>query len=250
MQAATVIEGIAEGCRQANCGLIGGETAEMPSMYPKGEYDLAGFSVGAVSRQRVLPRTLSAGDVILGLRSSGVHSNGFSLIRRIMELKGLSYMDTAPFSEGKKTFGEELLVPTRIYVRILMPLIRAGIVKALAHITGGGLLENIPRVLDPGLSARLQAGSSGGSGDESDNASVWELPDIFRWLQDAGGLEQEEMLRTLNCGVGMVVVVSPEDADDARRLLRESGEEGVLELGLIEKRTDPSTPQVVVDGKL
>lgn len=164
VKAATVIEGIAEGCRQANCGLIGGETAEMPSMYPAGEYDLAGFSVGAVARGAVLPNSLSPGDVVLGLPSSGVHSNGFSLVRRIVEVKGLSYGDPAPFSGGVKTLAEELLIPTRIYVRALLPLLRAGAVKALAHITGGGLSENIPRVLGPDIAVRLFAGAGRGGG--------------------------------------------------------------------------------------
>lgn len=247
MQAAAVIEGIAEGCRQANCGLIGGETAEMPSMYPAGEYDLAGFSVGAVSRSAVLPRELTSGDIVLGLPSSGVHSNGFSLVRRIVDVKGLSYSDPAPFSGGKKTLAQELLVPTRIYVRALMPLIRAGVVKALAHITGGGLSENIPRVLGPGVAVRLRAGGGAATAAEG---CAWDLPEIFQWLSTAGGLSQDELLRTLNCGVGMVVVVSPERADEARRLLREAGEEVVLELGEVEERTGPDAPQVVYEGKL
>lgn len=256
-QAATVVESIAEGCRQANCGIIGGETAEMPSMYPPGEYDLAGFSVGAVSRGAVLPRPLAVGDVVLGLRSSGIHSNGFSLVRRIVELKGLRYSDPAPFESEpgapKKTLAEALLVPTRIYVRTLMPLLRAGTVKALAHITGGGITENIPRVLATDLAVRLRAGVGGGSGEGGGaaGATLWELPAIFRWLRDAGGLEQAELLKTLNCGVGMVVIVARDRADEARELLREAGEEGVLQLGVVEKRGEgPNAPQVVVEGEL
>lgn len=237
-----MIEGIAEGCRQANCGLIGGETAEMPSMYPAGEYDLAGFSVGAVSRGGVLPRPLSVGDVALGLPSSGVHSNGFSLVRRIVDVKGLSYDDPAPFSGGERTLAEELLVPTRIYVRALMPLLRAGVVKALAHITGGGLSENIPRVLSDDVAVRLRAGGVG--------EGAWDLPEIFCWLSAAGGLKQEELLRTLNCGVGMVVMVAPDRAEEARTLLREAGEEVVLELGVVEARAGPDAPQVVYEGRL
>lgn len=216
--------------------------------------------MGAVSRAAVLPRLLAAGDIILGLRSSGIHSNGFSLVRKIVELKGLRYSDPAPFElDGgagggdevetplppKMTLAEALLVPTRIYVRALMPLLRAGIVKALAHITGGGLPENIPRVLGADLAARLRAG--GGRGGEG---RAWELPEIFRWLRDAGGLEQEELLRTLNCGIGMVVVVAPERADEARRLLKEAGEHGFVELGVIEQRGGPDAPQVVVEGQL
>ncbi|CAN0491661.1 unnamed protein product, partial [Discosporangium mesarthrocarpum] len=161
-QAAAVIEGIAKGCRQANCGLIGGETAEMPSMYPAGDYDLAGFSVGAVRRGSVLPKPLTPGDVLLGLRSSGVHSNGFSLVRKIVEREGLRYSDPAPFAsppsgESLETLGKVLLTPTRIYVRQVLPLLRAGVIKALAHITGGGLPENLPRVLGPDLVAILHA---------------------------------------------------------------------------------------------
>lgn len=247
-----MIEGIAEGCRQANCGLIGGETAEMPSMYPAGEYDLAGFSVGAVSRGKVLPLQVSPGDVVLGLPSSGVHSNGFSLVRRIVEVKELSYGDPAPFNAAgkgggkRKTLAEELLVPTRIYVRALLPLLRAGLAKALAHITGGGLSENIPRVLGADVAVRLRAGSAGGDG----SSSAWDLPEIFQWLSAAGGLTQEELLRTLNCGVGMVVVVAPEAAEEARRLLREAGEEVVLEMGVVEERAGPDAPQVVYEGRL
>eukprot|EP00903_Cladosiphon_okamuranus_P006939 g6753.t1 len=249
-EAATVVEGIAEGCRQANCGLIGGETAEMPSMYPPGEYDLAGFSVGAVARGKVLPLKVSPGDVILGLPSSGVHSNGFSLVRRIVEVKGLSYSDPAPFNAGGgKTLAQELLVPTRIYVRALLPLLRAGLAKALAHITGGGLSENIPRVLGDDVAVRLRAGWDGSS-SSGGAASVWDLPEIFQWLSSAGGLSQEELLRTLNCGVGMVVVVAPEVADEARGVLREAGEEVVLEMGVVEERAGPNAPQVVYEGRL
>lgn len=247
-----MVESIADGCRQANCGLIGGETAEMPSMYRAGEYDLAGFSVGAVSRGSVLPRPLSAGDVVLGLRSSGVHSNGFSLVRRIVELKALSYSDRAPFSSSGKTLAGELLTPTKIYVRALLPIIKKGIVKALAHITGGGLPENIPRVLGPGLAARLVPGGSRGAGEGSadgDASSAWELPGVFRWLRDEGGLEQAEMLRTLNCGVGMAVVVSATSAAEAKKCLQEAGE-GVIDLGLIEERAGPDAPQVIIDGEL
>ncbi|CAM9506795.1 unnamed protein product [Ectocarpus sp. 6 AP-2014] len=256
-EAATVIESIAEGCRQANCGLIGGETAEMPSMYPAGEYDLAGFSVGAVSRGKVLPLQVSPGDVVLGLPSSGVHSNGFSLVRRIVEVKGLSYGDPAPFNAAgggagaggkRKTLAEELLVPTRIYVRALLPLLRAGLAKALAHITGGGLSENIPRVLGADVAVRLRMGSAAAAAAGS--SSAWDLPEIFQWLSAAGGLTQEELLRTLNCGVGMVVVVAPEAAEEARRLLREAGEEVVLEMGVVEERAGPDAPQVVYEGRL
>lgn len=252
VKAATVIEGIAEGCRQANCGLVGGETAEMPSMYPAGEYDLAGFSVGAVARGAVLPHPLSPGDVVLGLPSSGVHSNGFSLVRRIVEVKGLSYSDPAPFSGGVRSLAAELLVPTRIYVKSLLPLLRAGAVKALAHITGGGLSENIPRVLGPDVAVRLFAGSSssGGGGGGEGKGAAWDLPEVFQWLSAAGGLTQEELLRTLNCGVGMVVVVAPERAEEARRLLREAGEAVVLELGAVEARAGPEAPQVVYEGRL
>lgn len=210
-KAAEVISGIAAGCREAGCGLIGGETAEMPGMYAAGEYDLAGFSVGAVERDKVLDGTgVVAGDILLGLAASGVHSNGFSLVRDVIARAGVDAAAPAPFAPDK-TLGEILLTPTRIYVQSCLAAVRAGTVAALAHITGGGLPENLPRVLPDGLSAHI-------------DASTWPLPAVFAWLAEAGGLTVRDLLRTFNCGVGMVVVVPAARADDAERILRDAGE--------------------------
>lgn len=217
-----VIAGVAEGCKQAGCALVGGETAEMPGMYGKGDYDLAGFAVGAVERDRLLPREdIVVGDVVLGLASSGVHSNGFSLVRKIVEQEGLSYDAPAPF-DPSKTLGAALLTPTRIYVRAMLEAIGADTVKAMAHITGGGLLENIPRVLPEGVGVRIDARS-------------WQAPRVFRWLAQAGKIDPREMARTFNCGIGMVVVVAPERAEEATRILSNAGET-VYRIGKIEPR--------------
>ena len=198
--ATAVVAGIAEGCRQAGCALIGGETAEMPGLYAKGDFDLAGFSVGAAERGSLLPSDdVKPGDVLIGLPSTGVHSNGFSLVRKIMEVNGLDWSAPAPFENGK-TLGEVLLAPTKIYVKELLPILQAGLVKALAHITGGGLYENLPRVLPDGVGAKI-------------DTSAWERPGIFTWLQKAGGIDEAEMLRTFNCGIGMVLVMSAAEAD-------------------------------------
>jgi len=192
--AAQVIEGIAEGCRQAGAALIGGETAEMPGMYAKGDYDLAGFAVGAMERGAALPAGVAEGDVLLGLVSSGVHSNGYSLVRKVVETAGLHWDDPAPFADGP--LGAALLTPTRIYVSAALAAIRAGGVHGFAHITGGGLTENLPRVFPQGLGARI-------------DLSSWRLPPVFRWLAQAGGVAEREMLKTFNCGIGMVLVVDP-----------------------------------------
>jgi phosphoribosylaminoimidazole synthetase len=210
--AESVIKGIAAGCKEAGCALIGGETAEMPGMYQKGHYDLAGFTVGAVEREAVLPRMddIAVGDAVLGLASSGVHSNGFSLVRHVLAKQGLTVKDPAPFAKGK-TLGEALLTPTRIYVKSCLTAIRTGKIKALAHITGGGLLENIPRVLPENLGVALKAGS-------------WKMPDVFTWLQQAGNIAQHELYRTFNCGIGMVILVKAEDAQAVSALLTEHGE--------------------------
>jgi phosphoribosylformylglycinamidine cyclo-ligase len=207
-----IVKGIAAGCRLAGCALIGGETAEMPGLYAEGDYDLAGFAVGAAERGRLLPSSdLCAGDVILGLPSSGVHSNGFSLVRRIVEREGLAWDAPAPFAPGR-SLGEALLEPTRIYVKPLLSAIRAtGAIKALAHITGGGFPENIPRVLSEGLGAHL-------------DLSAIAVPPVFGWLASAGGVAQSEMLRTFNCGVGMIVVVSVEAQERVMQALTEAGE--------------------------
>ncbi len=208
-EAARIIEGIAEGCAQSGCALIGGETAEMPGMYHKGDFDLAGFAVGAMERGQDLPAGVAAGDVLLGLASSGVHSNGYSLVRRLVEVSGLGWGDACPWGGG--TLGEALLAPTRLYVRQVLAAIRAGGVHALAHITGGGLTENLPRVLPEGLGATIDLDS-------------WDLPPVFGWLAKVGGLEAAEMLKTFNSGIGMVLVVAPDRADAVQSLLEAEGE--------------------------
>jgi phosphoribosylformylglycinamidine cyclo-ligase len=214
--AATVVGSIARGCAEASCALIGGETAEMPGLYAPGDYDLAGFAVGAVERDALLPRSdLAAGDVLIGLPSSGVHANGFSLVRRVVAESGLDWNDEAPFAPGA-TLGASLLSPTRIYVRQLLEALRTtAAVKALSHITGGGLLENVPRVLPDTLAAAL------------DQRAI-HLPPVFEWLQVEARLDAHEMLRTFNCGIGMVVVVAPIDADRVVKALGSLGKEAVL----------------------
>lgn len=210
-QAAEVVAGIAEGCRQAGCALVGGETAEMPGMYHKGDYDLAGFSVGAAERGALLPAgDVGPGDVVLGLGASGVHSNGFSLVRRILEAGGPGLGDPAPFAAGR-TLGEALLEPTRIYVKPVLALHRAGLVKAAAHITGGGLPGNLPRVLPEGTAAMVDAAS-------------WPVPPVFAWLARTGGVAPEEMLRVFNCGIGMCLVVEEGKVEAAVAMLGEHGE--------------------------
>ncbi|XP_034242450.1 trifunctional purine biosynthetic protein adenosine-3 isoform X2 [Thrips palmi] len=206
--AAEVISGISEGCHAAGCALIGGETAEMPGLYEPGDYDLAGFAVGAVEKTNLMPRTkdICAGDVIIALPSSGVHSNGYSLVRKIVENSGLRYSDPCPFSSSGKSLGEELLTPTKIYVKNVLPALKSGRVKALAHITGGGLTENIPRVLPPGTSVNI-------------DAKTWNILPVFAWLAAAGGVNEYEMLRTFNCGVGLILVVSPSDVKEVMGLI-------------------------------
>ncbi|WPY95254.1 phosphoribosylformylglycinamidine cyclo-ligase [Limimaricola variabilis] len=207
--AARVIEGIAAGCEASGAALIGGETAEMPGMYPAGDFDLAGFAVGAMERGQALPDGVTEGDVLLGLASDGVHSNGYSLVRRIVERAGLDWDDASPFSD--ESLGAALLAPTRLYVKQVLAAIRAGGVHALAHITGGGLTENLPRVLPEGLGAEIDLGA-------------WSLPPVFDWLMREGGLEQAEMLKTFNSGIGMVLAVSAERADALTELLVAEGE--------------------------
>jgi len=208
---AQVVKGVAQGCREACCALIGGETAEMPGLYKAGDYDLAGFAVGAVERDAILPRGVAAGDVVLGLASSGLHSNGFSLARKVVEISGLRWEAPCPFAAGV-TLGEAMLTPTRIYVRSCLAAIReAGGVKALAHITGGGLSENVPRVLPETVAARI------------DLTSFSALP-VFGWLAQTGRLPDAEMLKTFNCGIGMVMVVAKSEAQSVVRTLQEAGE--------------------------
>ncbi len=224
-QGAAIVGGIAEGCRQAGCALIGGETAEMPGMYAQGDYDLAGFAVGAAERGQLLPTDdIHEGDVILGLSSSGIHSNGFSLVRRIVEQSGLSWSDPAPFDK-ERSLGEALLEPTRIYVRSILAAIRGthGL-KALAHITGGGFPENIPRVLTSDWSAEL-------------DLDAIEAPPVFGWLQNVGGVADTEMLRTFNCGIGMIAVVAAGQAAQVAAVLQQVGET-VTSIGRIVPRRD------------
>lgn len=224
VQARTVIAGIASGCKEAGCALVGGETAEMPGLYGKDDYDLAGFAVGAAERDKLLPRGVAPGDVVLGLASSGLHSNAFSLVRRVVEVAGLGWDAPAPFAPGL-TLGAAVLEPTRIYVRSLLALHRAGLMKAAAHITGGGLPGNLPRVLPEGMVAVLTPG--------------WTVPPVFGWLARAGGVAPGEMLRVFNCGIGMAVVVGPAIVGDAMALLEGEGET-VMRIGQIEAAAGPA----------
>jgi len=230
-----VVKGIAAGCLEARCALIGGETAEMPGLYKGGDYDLAGFAVGAVERDAVLPRGAAAGDVVLGLASSGLHSNGFSLARKVAGISGLGWEKPCPFASGM-TLGEAMLTPTRVYVRSCLAAIReTGGVKAMAHITGGGFTENIPRVLPDGLAVQV------------DLASVPVLP-VFKWLAKTGGIAETEMLRTFNCGIGMIALVEPTQAEGVAALLRREGEQ-VVHLGeVVGARAD--APRVLYRGRL
>jgi phosphoribosylformylglycinamidine cyclo-ligase len=215
-EAARVVGGIAEGCRQAGCALVGGETAEMPGMYREGDYDLAGFSVGAVERGAVLPRLgdQRAGDLIIGLGSSGPHSNGYSLVRRIVERSGLAWIDPAPFAPGL-TLAQALMAPTRIYIKSVLPQIKAGRIKGCAHITGGGLIENPPRAVADGLVARF-------------DWSAWPLPPVFAWMQEVGGVADHELRRTFNCGVGLILIVAPQDAPETLEALLAAGEDAFV----------------------
>lgn len=209
-----IVKGIAEGCRQAGCALIGGETAEMPGLYAKGDYDLAGFAVGAAERGTLIPKDVSVGDVLIGLPSSGVHSNGFSLVRRIVEHSGLAWDAPAPFAAGK-TLAQALLEPTRIYVKALLEVLRSGDgINALCHITGGGFPDNIPRVLPDGVGVRL-------------DLDAIAVPPVFGWLSRTGGVVEAEMLRTFNCGIGMIVVASADKADAVMERLVKAGEKPV-----------------------
>ena len=214
-QAARIIEGIAKGCKDSGCALIGGETAEMPGMYAGGDFDLAGFSVGALERGTALPANVAAGDVLLGLASDGVHSNGYSLVRRIVEASGLAWDDACPWGEG--TLGEALLTPTRLYVKAALAAIKAGGVHGFAHITGGGLTENLPRVLPEGLGVHVEL-------------TRWSLPPVFKWLSDQGGMAEAEMLKTFNSGIGMVVVVAADAVDDVTAALIGQGQD-VIAIG-------------------
>ena len=235
-QGEQIVAGIADGCIQAGCALIGGETAEMPGMYSGGDYDLAGFAVGAAERSRLLPKEdLQAGDKLIGLASSGLHSNGFSLVRRVVEIAGLEFASPAPFAPDR-SLAEVLLTPTRIYVKPLLQTIRqTDAIKALAHVTGGGFPENIPRVLPDGLSARVNLGTI-------------DVPPVFSWLSTTGGIVETEMLRTFNCGIGMIAVVSAEEIDTVVDALNDAGE-SVVALGELVERTE-DVAAVTYDGSL
>ena len=215
--AAQVIEGIAEGCAQSGAALIGGETAEMPGMYPAGDFDLAGFAVGAMERGQDLPSGVAEGDVLLGLASDGVHSNGYSLVRKLVDVSGLGWEADCPWAAG--SLGQVLLTPTRLYVRQVLEAVRAGGVHALAHITGGGLTENLPRVLPEGMGAEIDLDS-------------WELPAVFGWMADTGGMAEAELLKTFNCGIGMIAAVAPDCADELTAILTTAGET-VTRLGTV-----------------
>ncbi len=234
-QARDVVAGIAQGCKDAGCALIGGETAEMPGLYAAEDYDLAGFAVGAVERDKLLPRKdVGAGDIILGLPSSGVHSNGYSLVRRVVADSGASLDKEAPFSSGEK-LGHALLTPTRIYVKAILSALKASDgIKALAHITGGGFTDNIPRVLPEGTVAKI------------DSSKIPVLP-VFKWLAKAGNIAEGEMLRTFNCGIGMVAVVAATEANAVTALLTKAGEK-VVRLGEI--AADQGEARVIYSGKL
>ena len=230
--ATSVIKGIAEGCLDAGCALIGGETAEMPGMYAENDYDVAGFSVGAVERNEVLTgENIHAGDIILGLSSSGLHSNGFSLVRKIVEKSGLSYQDPAPFAP-RKTLGQALLTPTKIYVKSALEAFKLGKIKGMAHITGGGFWDNIPRILPDNVMARVQA-------------DCWEPDPVFAWLKKTGEVSSHEMLRTFNCGIGMIVIVSHEHGNAVSAAFEAAGEM-VTYIGVIEPRKDGE--QVIVEN--
>jgi phosphoribosylformylglycinamidine cyclo-ligase len=207
-----VVSGIAEGCRMAGAALVGGETAEMPGMYSGGDYDLAGFSLGAVERGHALPRLdlQNTGDLIIGLASSGPHSNGYSLIRKVVERSGLAWGDDAPFARDR-TLAQALMEPTRIYIKSVLPLMKAGLIKGAAHITGGGLIENPPRCIAEGLTAEF-------------DWNAWPVPPVFQWLAETGGISDHEMRRTFNCGVGFILVVAPENTEEVLGGLLEAGE--------------------------
>ena len=228
-KAARIIEGIAYGCEASNCALIGGETAEMPGMYQNADFDLAGFAVGAFERGKGLPAGISEGDLLLGLPSNGVHSNGYSLVRKIVELSGLDWSSASPFDDGR--LGEALLAPTRVYVKACLGALKVSGVHGFAHITGGGLSENIPRVLnvDQGIDIALDG---------------WTLPPVFRWLGQTGGITTEEMLKTFNCGIGMVIFVDPHQKDAIISALKSEGETAII-LGKV-----TTTGQVRYSGSL
>ncbi len=231
---AEIVEGIARGCIEAGAALIGGETAEMPGLYAAGDYDLAGFAVGAVERGALLPKDVTAGDVVFGLRASGVHSNGFSLVRKIVSTSGLKWTDAAPFALGQ-SLAEALLMPTRIYVRPLLQALKETTgIKALAHITGGGFIDNLPRILPATLAISL-------------DLSKIAVPPVFRWLASQGNIAEPEMLRTFNCGIGMVVVAAAPQKAEVEAALRRAGESPILCGEIVAARHDQ---RVLFSGRL
>jgi len=233
---AAIVKGIAEGCIASGCALIGGETAEMPGLYAKGDYDLAGFAVGATERGQLLPKSgIKPGDRLMGLPSSGVHSNGFSLVRKIVELSKLAWTDAAPFAL-EKTLGQALLEPTRLYVKPMLQALKStNAIKAMAHITGGGFPDNLPRVLPDGIAANV-------------NLSAIKVPAVFSWLAKTGGVAQDEMLRTFNCGIGMVVVVEATQSNEAIHALQAAGE-AAIDIGEITTQK-AGGPRVTYSGEL
>ena len=239
-EASQVIKGIAEGCHQSGCGLIGGETAEMSGMYAPGEYDLAGFAVGAVLKTQILPSNICNGDILIGLSSSGVHSNGYSLVRKCVEKSGLAWSDPSPFAPNE-TLSDSLLTPTKIYVRALMSLIKNNKIKGMAHITGGGITENLPRCLPKNLKARVNIVKSG-----------WTLPPVFKWLRQISTLPQDELLRTFNCGIGMVLIIASRDVEEVKESIKSSGElnNDPIILGEVVERENDEQDQVEVLGEI
>jgi phosphoribosylaminoimidazole synthetase len=226
-EATEFVEGVAEGCRQAGCALVGGETAEMPDIYTPGEYDAAGAALGAVERSQVLPRhdKMVVGDILIGVKSNGVHSNGYSLIRKIVERSNLNYTDPAPWNSNE-ALGDELLTPTRIYVKPVINLVKKDIIKGLSHITGGGLTDNIPRMLPDTLAAEV-------------DVSTWEQPALFKWFKKAGGLSAQEYARTWNTGLGLVIIVSEEDQETVLSSLEKDGDKAMV-VGKVVSRTAES----------
>ena len=226
-----IIKGIAKGCKLAGCSLIGGETAEMPDMYNDADYDLAGFSVGAVERENVLNgNEAAAGDILLGLGSSGLHSNGFSLIRKLIKELEINYNDDCRFNP-KLSWGDALLTPTKIYVKSCLEALKLGGITGLAHITGGGLIENPPRIFDSNLSAQIDAKS-------------WEMPPVYHWLIKTGRIESMELARTFNCGIGMIVIVKPDQAETITKKLQDSGER-VFQIGHLKARAPGAQPVII-----
>ncbi len=222
--AEAVVKGIARGCEESGCALIGGETAEMPGVYAQEDYDIAGFAVGAVERDKMITgENIKAGDVMLGLHSSGLHSNGFSLVRKILADEKLGYDSIAPF-DNRKSLGEFILTPTKLYVRSLLAVMKEHTIKGMIHVTGGGFFENVPRILPENCAARI-------------DATQWELPKLFHWLGETANIAHDDMATTLNCGIGMIVICSPDEADAIGHILEDHGEE-VSRIGFIEERTD------------